>query len=114
MEILNITNANFETEVLKSEIPVLIDFWAAWCGPCKALAPVIDEIASEVTDVKIGKVNTDESMELARKYRVMSIPTLIYFKNGEVVDTLRGLQSKEDILSLIEKQQWFLFNTQLL
>ena len=103
MEILNITNANFETEVLKSEIPVLIDFWAAWCGPCKALAPVIDEIASEVTDVKIGKVNTDESMELARKYRVMSIPTLIYFKNGEVVDTLRGLQSKEDILSLIEK-----------
>ena len=103
MEILNITSANFETEVLKSEIPVLIDFWAAWCGPCKALAPVIDEIASEVTDVKIGKVNTDESMELARKYRVMSIPTLIYFKNGEVVDTLRGLQSKEDILSLIEK-----------
>ena len=103
MEILNITTENFETEVLKSEIPVLIDFWAAWCGPCKALAPVIDEIASEVTDVKIGKVNTDESMELARKYRVMSIPTLIYFKNGEVVDTLRGLQSKEDILSLIEK-----------
>ena len=103
MEILNITTENFETEVLKSEIPVLIDFWATWCGPCKALAPVIDEIASEVTDVKIGKVNTDESMELARKYRVMSIPTLIYFKNGEVVDTLRGLQSKEDILSLIEK-----------
>lgn len=100
---VKLTQENFEEEVLKSDIPVLVDFWAEWCGPCKMLAPVIDEIAEEVTDVKIGKVNIDEQMALAKKYFVMSIPTIIVFKDGKPARRHVGTLPKEDILELLGK-----------
>ena len=93
------TTDNFETEVLGSDVPVLVDFWATWCMPCRMLAPVIEEIASE----NEGKVNVDENPDLARKYRVMSIPTVLVFKNGELTATSVGVDSKENILKLLEK-----------
>ncbi len=101
MAALHITKENFESEVLNSEKPVLLDFWAAWCGPCKMLAPVIDELAGEVTDAKICKVNVDEEPELARQFQVMSIPTLIVIKNGKTAASSVGFQSKAAILDLL-------------
>ncbi len=101
MSVLNITDTNFESEVLSSEQPVLIDFWASWCGPCRMLSPVIDNIADEVSDIKIGKVNVDEQPELARQFGVMSIPTLVVMKNGQVTQQSVGVQPKEAILSMI-------------
>lgn len=98
---LVITKENFESEVLKSDKPVLIDFWAAWCGPCKMLSPVIDEIAEERSDIKVGKINVDEQPELASQFAVMSIPTLIVFKNGEVANKSIGVQPKDAILSML-------------
>ncbi len=95
------TEANFEQEVLHSDIPVLVDFWASWCAPCKRLAPVIDEIGQEVTDVKICKVNIDEADTIALKYRVMSIPTLMLFKNGTSTATMVGERSKAAVLDFI-------------
>ena len=96
-----ITKDNFEREVLLSEKPVLVDFWASWCGPCKMLAPIIDEIAEEYADtVKVGKVNVDDEGELAMKFGVMSIPTVILFENGEVKQTSVGFRSKPDIVSM--------------
>ena len=96
------TDQNFETEVLKSEIPVLVDFFAVWCGPCQMMAPVIEEMAKELEGkVKIGKMNVDESPQTAEKYSIMSIPTLILFRGGEPVKTLTGFRSKEDILNEI-------------
>ncbi len=90
---------NFEEEVLKSEIPVLVDFYAEWCGPCKMMGPVIEEIAKELEGkVKVGKINVDENQDLAMKYNVMSIPTLIIFKNGEEVKQLVGFRDKNEIL----------------
>lgn len=101
MSALHVTNENFEAEVLKSEKPVLVDFWAAWCGPCQMLLPVIEELAGEVADAKICKVNVDEEPELAEKYSVMTIPTLIVFRDGKPAEKSIGVISKEQILKLI-------------
>ena len=99
---VTITNANFEEEVIKSEIPVLVDFWATWCGPCRMVGPVVSEIAEEFEGkVKVGKVNVDEEDELAERFGVQSIPTIILFKNGEEADRSVGVISKEEILSLV-------------
>ena len=91
------TTDNFETEVLNAEKPVLVDFWAVWCGPCQMMAPILHELEEEVPDVQIGKVNVDEQMELARQFRVVSIPTLIVFKNGQEVKRMVGVTSKEEL-----------------
>lgn len=101
MSVIHLTSENFEQEVLKSDIPVLVDFWADWCGPCKRLGPIVEEVANEVTDVKICKVNIDEEDSLALKYRVMSIPTLILFKNGEKAATSVGAISKSELMEFI-------------
>ena len=101
MSVLTITNSNFDAEVLKESKPVLLDFWASWCGPCRMVSPIIDEIASERADLKVGKVNVDEQPELAAKFVVMSIPTLIVMKDGKVVNQTAGARPKPQILSLI-------------
>ena len=95
MSVLTITNENFEQEVLKSDKPVIVDFWAAWCGPCKMLSPVVDQLAEELEGVKVGKINIDEQMELAEKYNVSSIPCVVAFKNGEEVNRSVGLVPKQ-------------------
>ena len=102
MAVINITLENFEAEVIKSEKTVLVDFWAPWCGPCRMLSPVVDEIGEERTDIKVGKVNVDEQEELATHFGIMSIPTLIVFKNGEPVKKTMGVQPKAAILGLLE------------
>ena len=102
MAVVTITLENFEAEVLQSDKPVLVDFWAPWCGPCRMLSPVVDEIAEERTDIKVGKVNVDEQEELAMRFGIMSIPTLIVFKNGEVTKKTMGVQPKAAILGLFE------------
>lgn len=101
MEII-LTKDNFETEVLKSEKPVLVDFWATWCPPCRLLGPVIAEIAEEqITSLKVGKVDVDEQKELVSQFNIMSIPTMILFKDGKVVKEILGYKPKEEILELI-------------
>ena len=102
MSYVVLTSENFHQEVILSDKPVLVDFWASWCGPCQALAPTIDEIADEQPGIKVGKVNVDEQPELARQFRVMSIPTLMVFTNGDLVRREVGGRSKEDILALME------------
>jgi len=103
-KVLTITKNNFEDEVLKSDIPVLVDFWASWCGPCRAVAPIIDELANDFYGkVKVGKVNVDEQGELAAKFRIMSIPTIMLFKDGQTVEKVVGARSKEEFAELIEK-----------
>lgn len=104
MSVLSITKSNFEEEVMQSKSKVLIDFWAPWCGPCRMVSPVVDEIAEEVdeTSLKVGKVNVDEEPELASKFGVMSIPTLVVIIDGKVVTTAIGAKSKKDILKMVE------------
>ena len=102
MAVVNLTLENFEAEVIKSNVPVLVDFWASWCGPCRMLSPIVDEIAEERTDIKVGKVNVDEQEALAMRFGIMSIPTLIVFKNGEAVRKTMGVQPKAAILGLLE------------
>lgn len=101
MSVLKITKDNFVQEVLNSDKPVLVDFWAGWCGPCRMVGPIIDEIAEERSDVKVCKVNVDEEPELASQFRVMSIPTLLVFKNGEIVNQSLGAKPKAQILELL-------------
>ena len=100
---VTITKENFESEVLISDVPVLVDFWATWCGPCMMIAPVIAEIAEERQDIKVCKIDVDQHPELAIEYKVMSIPTLMVFKNGEVTAKTLGVLTKEAILALLDK-----------
>lgn len=101
---INLTNQNFEEEVLKKEGVILVDFFATWCGPCKMLAPVLSQIAEEYKDkIRVGKVNVDENNELAMKYQIASIPTLIFFKNGEIVKTSVGLSTKSELMDIINE-----------
>ena len=102
MKEITLTKANFEQEVLKSDVPVLVDFWATWCGPCRMVAPIIEEIAEEAVGFKVGKVDVDEEGELAMKYRVSSIPTLMVFSGGQPVKTVIGARPKEAILELLK------------
>lgn len=101
MSAIQVTKESFEQEVLKSDKPVLVDFWAPWCGPCQVLMPVIEELANEVTDTKICKVNVQDYPELAAKYNVMTIPTLAVFKDGNVVNSVSGVKSKAAILKML-------------
>lgn len=101
MNIITITKDNFEAEVLESGKPVLIDFWATWCGPCRMQSPVLDEIAAETDTIKIGKVNVDEEQMLALKFGITSIPTLMLFKDGKEADKLVGLRSKEELKQIL-------------
>lgn len=101
MNVLTITKENFEKEVMKSDKLVLLDFWATWCGPCRMVSPVVDEIAREVASIKVGKINVDEQQELAAQFKVMSIPTLAVVKNGKVVQTSIGAKPKASILNMI-------------
>ena len=102
MAVLTITKENFEEEVLKSDKPVLLDFWATWCGPCRMVGPVLEQIAAEHPEIKVGKINVDEQNELAGAFRVMSIPTLVAVKDGKVVNQTVGVQPKAQILALLD------------
>lgn len=97
MAIIDLTKENFQAEITKSDKPLLVDFWAVWCGPCQMMAPILHELETEMPDVQIGKVNVDEQMDLARQFRVVSIPTLIIFKNGQEVQRMVGVTSKEEL-----------------
>lgn len=102
MSAIALTKDNFEKEVLQSDKPVLVDFWAPWCGPCRMVSPIVDEIAGEIDHAKVGKVNVDEQSELAAQYGVMSIPTLIVFKNGKIAQQAVGARDKAGLLDLLK------------
>ena len=101
MSIVHITKENFQTVVKESPKPVLIDFWATWCGPCKMIAPIVEEIAAERDDIIVGKIDVDQEMELAMQFGITSIPTLVLMKSGEVAATMVGYRPKADILKLL-------------
>lgn len=102
MAALKITEDNFQAEVLEAKETVLVDFWASWCGPCKMIGPIIDQIADERTDIKVCKINVDEEQELAVQFKVMSIPTLLVFKEGKVVNQSLGAKPKSAILAMLD------------
>lgn len=102
MSVINITKENIEAEVIGSGQTVLLDFWAPWCGPCRALSPVIEQIADETPDIKVGKINVDEQQELASEFGIMSIPTLIVLKNGKAVNKIIGARPKTEILEMLK------------
>lgn len=103
MSVLKITKNNFEQEVMNSEVPVLLDFWASWCGPCRMVGPTVEEVAGEtVNTAKVGKVNVDEEPELAQQFKVMSIPTLVVMKKGKVDQSVVGVKSKQAILDMLK------------
>lgn len=105
MAVLNVTGKDFEKEVIKSDLPVLVDFWAEWCGPCKMVGPIIEEISEEFkSKLKVAKVNVDDAQDLASNYQVMSIPTLILFKGGEPVEQIVGAVSKDQLVEKINKK----------
>ena len=101
MSVIHINKNNFQNEVLNSEKPVLLDFWAPWCGPCRMVGPIVDEIADEHGDIRVGKVNVDEERELAGQFGVMSIPTLVVIKGGKVVNQMVGARPKAQILAML-------------
>ena len=103
MSVLKLSSTNFSNEVTSSEKPVLIDFWASWCGPCKMMSPIVDQIAEETDTVKICKVNVDDEPELAQTFGIMSIPTLVVMKDGKVVNQSVGVKSKDSIMNMIEE-----------
>ena len=101
MSVININKNNFQKEVINSDKPVLLDFWAPWCGPCRMVGPVLEEIAGERSDIKVGKINVDEQPELAGQFRIMSIPTLVVMRDGKIVDQSIGAKPKNAILSML-------------
>ena len=101
MAVITIAKDNFKSEVLESDKPVLLDFWATWCGPCRMVSPIVDEISEERRDIKVGKINVDEQMELAQQFRIVSIPTLVVMKDGQIANKAVGAMPKEDILALL-------------
>ncbi|MCQ2532369.1 MAG: thioredoxin [Saccharofermentans sp.] len=101
MSVIHLSKDNFEEEVLKSDVPVLVDFWATWCGPCRMLAPTIEELSNELTDVKVCKLDVDDNPELSEKYGIMNIPCLMVFKGGDVVKTAIGVQPKETLKEMV-------------
>ncbi|MGI6214483.1 MAG: thioredoxin [Christensenellales bacterium] len=102
MSVLTLTKENFDKEVFQSDKPVLVDFWASWCGPCRMISPIVDEIASENPDIKVAKVNVDEQPALAQQFGVMSIPTIIAFKDGKEINKSVGVRSKQDLVSMVK------------
>jgi len=101
MSVIHITKDNFQKEVMESKIPVLLDFWASWCGPCRMVSPVVDEISNETPTIKVGKVNVDEQRELAAAFNIMSIPTLVVIKDGKITNQALGARPKQQILSML-------------
>ena len=102
MSVITLTAENFDQEVLQSQVPVLVDFWASWCGPCRMLSPLVDQVSEEVEGIKVGKVNVDDEPDLAGKYNINSIPTLLVFKNGELANKSVGFIPKEQIAELVK------------
>ena len=102
MALKEVTESTFEAEVLNSPVPVLVDFWASWCGPCRMMSPIVDQIAEEVTDCKVGKINVDEEGELAQQFGIMSIPTLLVFRDGKVANQSVGVRDKAFVIDMIK------------